>query len=112
MIQETGFGHMGMRIGNSTTVVSCADVSRASMTPQSQRRIESISGPLVAGPTITLGYQSLAYRIQPHRGDVGEFQDVACVGETVTPFGATDCTPAFTEAKAKNPTAIVLNLYG
>jgi hypothetical protein len=66
---------------------------------------------LVAGPTITLGYQSLAYRIPPHRGGAGDFQDVACVGETVTPFGATG-TPAFTEAKAKNLTAIVLNLYG
>jgi len=44
--------------------------------------------------------------------DAGNSQDVACVGETVTPFGATDFAPAFTEAKAKNPTAIILNLYG
>ena len=44
--------------------------------------------------------------------DAGDFQDVACVGGTVTPFGATDVALAFTEAKAKNPTAIVLNRYG
>ena len=94
------------------TMASCADVSRASTTPQSQRRIESISGPLVADPTITLGCLSLASRIPPHRGDAGDFQDVACVGETVTPLGATDVALAFTEAKAKNPTAIVLNRYG
>lgn len=34
------------------------------------------------------------------------------VGETVTPFGSTDFAPAFAEAKTKNPTAIILNLYG
>ena len=44
--------------------------------------------------------------------DAGKSLGVACVGETVTPFGATDVAPAFTEAKAKNPTAIVLNRYG
>ena len=44
--------------------------------------------------------------------DAGKPQDVDFVGETVTPFGATDFAPALTEAKAKNPTAIILNLYG
>jgi branched-chain amino acid transport system substrate-binding protein len=44
--------------------------------------------------------------------DAGKPQDVDFVGETVTPFGATDFAPAFSEAKAKNPTAIILNLYG
>ena len=44
--------------------------------------------------------------------DAGKPQDVDFVGETVTPFGATGFAPAFTEAKAKNPTASILNLYG
>jgi branched-chain amino acid transport system substrate-binding protein len=44
--------------------------------------------------------------------DAGKSQDVDFVGETVTPFGATDFASALTEAKAKNPTAIILNLYG
>jgi len=44
--------------------------------------------------------------------DAGKSQDVDFVGETVTPFGSTDFAPAFIEAKAKNPTAIILNLYG
>ena len=44
--------------------------------------------------------------------DAGKSLGVDFVGETVTPFGATDFTPALTEAKAKNPTAIILNLYG
>jgi branched-chain amino acid transport system substrate-binding protein len=44
--------------------------------------------------------------------DAGKPQGVGLVGETVTPFGATDFAPAFTEAKTKNPTAIILNLYG
>lgn len=44
--------------------------------------------------------------------DAGKPQDVACVEETVTLFGATDFAPAFTETKAKNPMAIGLNLYG
>jgi len=44
--------------------------------------------------------------------DAGKPQSVVFVGETVTPFGATDFAPAFTEAKTKNPTAIILNLYG
>ena len=43
---------------------------------------------------------------------VGNSQGMDCVGETVTPFGATDLAQAFTEAKDKNPTAIGLNLYG
>jgi branched-chain amino acid transport system substrate-binding protein len=44
--------------------------------------------------------------------DAGKSLGVDFVGETFTPFGATDFVPAFTEAKAKNPTAIILNLYG
>lgn len=44
--------------------------------------------------------------------DAGKSQDIDFVGETVTPFGAPDFAPALTEAKAKNPTAIILNLYG
>ena len=44
--------------------------------------------------------------------DAGKSQGVDFVGETVTPFGSIDFAPAFTEAKAKNPTAIILNLYG
>ena len=44
--------------------------------------------------------------------DAGKSQGVDFVGETVAPFGETDFAPAFTEAKAKNPTAIILNLYG
>lgn len=34
------------------------------------------------------------------------------LGNTVTPFGATDFTAALTEAKTAKPTLIVLNLYG
>ena len=44
--------------------------------------------------------------------DAGKSQGVDFVGETVTPFGSIDFAPALTEAKAKNPTAIILNLYG
>lgn len=44
--------------------------------------------------------------------DAGKSQGVDFVGETVTPFGATDFAPAFIEAKAKNPTTIIINLYG
>jgi branched-chain amino acid transport system substrate-binding protein len=44
--------------------------------------------------------------------DAGKSQGVDFVGETVTPFSSTDFAPAFTEAKAKSPTAIILNLYG
>jgi branched-chain amino acid transport system substrate-binding protein len=44
--------------------------------------------------------------------DAGKPLGVDFVGETFTPFGTIDFVPAFTEAKAKNPTAIILNLYG
>jgi hypothetical protein len=44
--------------------------------------------------------------------DAGKSLGVACVGETVTPFGTTAFAPALTEARANNPTAIILNLYG
>ena len=44
--------------------------------------------------------------------DAGKSLGVDFVGETVMPFGSTDFVPAFTEAKAKNPTVIILNLYG
>ena len=44
--------------------------------------------------------------------EAGQAKGVQFVGETVTPFGTTDFVPALTEAKAKNPTAIILNLYG
>ena len=44
--------------------------------------------------------------------DAGNPLDIDFVGETVTPFGATDFALAFTEARAKNPTAVILNLYG
>ncbi|NOT95100.1 MAG: ABC transporter substrate-binding protein [Nitrospira sp.] len=44
--------------------------------------------------------------------EAGKSLGVDFVGETVTPFGSTDFASAFTEAKAKNPTAIILNLYG
>lgn len=42
----------------------------------------------------------------------GQAHQVEFVGETLVPFGATDFVPALTEAKAKNPTVIVLNVYG
>lgn len=42
----------------------------------------------------------------------GQAHGVEFVGEALMPFGSTDFTLALTEAKAKNPTAIVLNLYG
>lgn len=44
--------------------------------------------------------------------DAGEPRGVDFVGETITQFGATDFTPALAEAKARNPTAIIFNLYG
>jgi len=44
--------------------------------------------------------------------DAAQARHVQFVGETVLPFGTTDYAPALTAAKAKNPTAIVLNLYG
>jgi branched-chain amino acid transport system substrate-binding protein len=48
--------------------------------------------------------QALVEAAQAHKAEI--------VGETVTAFGATDFVPAFTAAKAKEPTAIILNLYG
>lgn len=48
--------------------------------------------------------QAVLDAAQPHR--------VQFVGETVLPFGTTDYTSALTTAKAKNPTSILLNLYG
>ncbi len=44
--------------------------------------------------------------------EAGQAHGVDFVGEAVTPFGATDFTPALAEAKSKNPSAIILNLYG
>jgi branched-chain amino acid transport system substrate-binding protein len=44
--------------------------------------------------------------------DASQTHKVEIVGEATTPFGATDFAPAFTAAKAKQPTAIILNLYG
>ncbi|NOT21960.1 MAG: ABC transporter substrate-binding protein [Nitrospiraceae bacterium] len=34
------------------------------------------------------------------------------VGKTITQFGPTDFAPALAETEARNPTAIILNLYG
>ena len=42
----------------------------------------------------------------------GQAHKVEFVGETLVPFGATDFVAALTEAKTKNPTAIILNVYG
>lgn len=44
--------------------------------------------------------------------DAAKAQKAEIVGETVTPFGTTDFGPAFAAAKAKEPTAVILNLYG
>ena len=44
--------------------------------------------------------------------DAAHAQKAEIIGETVTPFGTTDFEPALTAAKAKAPTAVVLNLYG
>ena len=44
--------------------------------------------------------------------DAADAHKVEIVGETVTLFGSTDFAPALTAAKAKEPTAILLNLYG
>lgn len=44
--------------------------------------------------------------------EAGQAKGVRFVGETLTPFGTTDFVPALTEAKAKGPTAVILNLYG
>ena len=42
----------------------------------------------------------------------GEAHGVELVGEALLPFGSTEFTSAFTAAKDKHPTLIVLNLYG
>lgn len=44
--------------------------------------------------------------------EAAESSRVEFVGETVMPFGSTDFLSALTAAKAKEPTAIILNLYG
>jgi len=44
--------------------------------------------------------------------DAAQPQKIEIVGESITPFGTTDFVSAFTAAKAKQPTLIVLNLYG
>jgi branched-chain amino acid transport system substrate-binding protein len=44
--------------------------------------------------------------------DAAQVHKAEIIGETTTPFGATDFAPALTAAKAKQPTAIILNLYG
>src|SRR4030095_5965567 len=44
--------------------------------------------------------------------DVAQSLKVEIVGESVTSFGETDFMSAFTAAKGKQPTAIILNLYG
>ena len=44
--------------------------------------------------------------------DAAQAHKVQIVGETVTPFGSTDFAPSLAAAKAKEPTAIILNLYG
>ncbi|HKT35140.1 MAG TPA: ABC transporter substrate-binding protein [Nitrospira sp.] len=48
--------------------------------------------------------QALLDAAQPHK--------VQIVGEAITPFGTTDFVPALTGAKTKQPTAIIMNLYG
>jgi len=44
--------------------------------------------------------------------DAAQAQKVEIVGEALMPFGTTDFAAALTTAKAKEPTAIILNLYG
>ena len=44
--------------------------------------------------------------------DAAEAHKVEFVGEAMMPFGSTDFASALTAAKAKEPTAIILNLYG
>ncbi|MBA5866593.1 MAG: ABC transporter substrate-binding protein [Nitrospira sp. CR1.3] len=44
--------------------------------------------------------------------DAAQTHKVEFVGEAVVPFGSTDFGPALTAAKAKNPTVVILNLYG
>jgi branched-chain amino acid transport system substrate-binding protein len=48
--------------------------------------------------------QAMVEAAQPHK--------VEFVGEAMMPFGSTDFTSALAAAKAKEPTAIILNLYG
>jgi branched-chain amino acid transport system substrate-binding protein len=48
--------------------------------------------------------QAMVEAAQPHKTEI--------VGEAVMPFGSTDFTSALTAAKGKNPSAIILNLYG
>jgi branched-chain amino acid transport system substrate-binding protein len=44
--------------------------------------------------------------------EAAEAHKVEFVGEALMPFGSTDFVSAFSAAKAKEPTAIILNLYG
>ena len=44
--------------------------------------------------------------------DAAQAHKVEIVGEAITPFGTMDFVPVLTEAKTKQPTAIILNLYG
>ena len=44
--------------------------------------------------------------------DAAQAQKAEIVGETITAFGATDFASAFAAAKGKEPTAVILNLYG
>jgi branched-chain amino acid transport system substrate-binding protein len=44
--------------------------------------------------------------------DAAQAQKVEIVGEALTPFGTTDFAAALSTAKSKEPTAIILNLYG
>jgi branched-chain amino acid transport system substrate-binding protein len=44
--------------------------------------------------------------------DATQAHKIEIVGEAITPFGTTDFVPALTAAKAKEPTAIILNVYG
>jgi len=44
--------------------------------------------------------------------EAAEAHKVELVGEALMPFGATDFVSALNAAKAKEPTAIILNLYG
>lgn len=44
--------------------------------------------------------------------DAAQAHNIEILGETTTPFGATDFVAALTAAKAKQPTAVILNLYG
>ncbi|HJT22893.1 MAG TPA: ABC transporter substrate-binding protein [Nitrospira sp.] len=48
--------------------------------------------------------QAIVEAARPHQ--------VQFAGEAIMPFGSTDFTTAFTAAKNKNPTAVILNLYG